>query len=198
MEVAIVLYARLQTGLIVDWWCPSIRQSVHPGLRPSVTVFHTFLPHIYASTYVAEMLFNFILLHVRSNLIVVKLCEYLLELCHKWTLEYWEYTGFHVFLPHHLTYWLKILFFPFMKWTTGMEWVSSILVIFCISYAPSGTKNTGNRQFSELFSCILWHIELKFCISHLFMNFISSLSFIISHKFLSEFPKVSECAPSWN
>ena len=31
-------------------------------------------------------------------------------------------------------------------------------------YAPFGTKNTENTQFSALFSFMLWHIELKFCI----------------------------------
>ena len=35
------LYTRLQTGRIMVWWCPSVRVSV----RPSVTVFRTFLLH---------------------------------------------------------------------------------------------------------------------------------------------------------
>ena len=48
--------------------------------------------------------------------------------------------------------------------TTDLVWVSSICLNFCGSYAPSGTKNTGNIQFSALFSYMLWHIELKFCI----------------------------------
>ena len=30
------LYARLKTGRIMVWWCPSVRPSVRPGLRPSV------------------------------------------------------------------------------------------------------------------------------------------------------------------
>ena len=44
------LYARLQTGRIMVWWCPSVR----PGLHPSVTVFRTFLLH--ALTYWSELL----------------------------------------------------------------------------------------------------------------------------------------------
>ena len=56
------LYARLQTGRIMVWWCPSVRPSVRPGLRPSirpsvrpsVTVFRTFLLH--ALRYWAEIL----------------------------------------------------------------------------------------------------------------------------------------------
>ena len=60
----IFLYARLQTGRIMVWWCPSGSSSVHPTLRPSVRlsvrpglrppVFHTFLLH--ALTYWAEIL----------------------------------------------------------------------------------------------------------------------------------------------
>ena len=48
--------------------------------------------------------------------------------------------------------------------TTDQVRVSSICVNFCGSYAPFGTYNTGNTQYSALFSYMLWHIELKFCI----------------------------------
>ena len=63
------LYARLQTGRIMVWWCPSgspsgspsvrpsIRPSVRPTLRPSglrPPIFRTFLLH--ALTYWAEIL----------------------------------------------------------------------------------------------------------------------------------------------
>ena len=63
-----ILYARLQSGRIMVWWCPSVRvsvrlsvrpslrptdsPSVRPGLRPPV--FHTFFIH--ALTYWAEIL----------------------------------------------------------------------------------------------------------------------------------------------
>ena len=42
--------------------------------------------------------------------------------------------------------------------------MSLICVDFCGSYAPFGNQNTGNTQFSALFSYVLWQIELKFCI----------------------------------
>ena len=42
--------------------------------------------------------------------------------------------------------------------------VNSISVNYCRSNAPFGTLNPGNIQFSALFSYMLWHIELKFCI----------------------------------
>ena len=53
------LYARLQTGRIMVWWCPSVRPSgspsIRPSVRPSVTVFRTFLLH--ALRYWAEILY---------------------------------------------------------------------------------------------------------------------------------------------
>ena len=42
--------------------------------------------------------------------------------------------------------------------------MSSICVNFCRSYAPFGTENDENTQFSALSSYMLWHIVLKFCI----------------------------------
>ena len=48
--------------------------------------------------------------------------------------------------------------------TTDQVRVSSISVYFWWSYAPFGTYNTENTQFSAVFSYKLWHIELKFCI----------------------------------
>ena len=70
---------------------------------------------------------------------------------------------FHTFLQHALTYWAEILHMTLFYCTTDQVWVSSISVKFCASYAPFGTYNTGNTQFSALFSYMLWHIELKFC-----------------------------------
>ena len=42
--------------------------------------------------------------------------------------------------------------------------VVNLQIKFCRSYAPFGTYNTGNTQFSALFPYILWYIELKFYI----------------------------------
>ena len=63
-------------------------------------------------------------------------------------------------------YWAEILHITLFHRTTDQVQVrvSSICVTFCRSYAPFGTSNTGNTQFSTLFSYMLWHIELKFCI----------------------------------
>ena len=67
-----------------------------------------------------------------------------------------EYTVFRTFLLNVLTYWAEILHLNFRS--------SSSVINFCRSYALFGTYNTGNPQFSALFSYTLWHIELKFCI----------------------------------
>ena len=81
-----------------------------------------------------------------------------------WNLEYWKYTVFRNFLLHALTYWAEILHMTLLYCTTDQVRVSSICVNVCRSYAPFGTYNTGNTQFSALFSYMLSHIELKFCI----------------------------------
>ena len=155
------LYARLQTGRIMVWWCPSVRPSVRPGLRPSVTVFHIFLLH--ALRYWAEILcialFWCTLDQVWMSSISVNFC---------WSYAPFQfqtltkYAVFRTFLLHALTYWAEILHMTLFNYTTDQVRVSSISVNFCRSYAPFGTWNTGNTQFSALFSSILWHIELKF------------------------------------
>ena len=48
--------------------------------------------------------------------------------------------------------------------TTDQLRVSPICFNFCLSCALFGTYNTGNIQFSALFSYMFWHNELKFCI----------------------------------
>ena len=89
---------------------------------------------------------------------------FLWELCPFWNLKYWKYTVFRSFLLHTLTYCAGILHMTLLCCTTDQVWVSLTCFNFCGSYAPSGTKNTGNTRFSAFFSYMLWHIELKFCI----------------------------------
>ena len=88
----------------------------------------------------------------------------LLELCPFWNVEYWKYTVFRTFLLHALTYWAEISHFTLLNCTTDQVRVWSTSVKFCRSYAPFGTSNTGNTQFSTLFSYMLWHIGLEFYI----------------------------------
>ena len=86
----------------------------------------------------------------------------MLELCPFWNVEYWKYTVSALF---SYTLWhIELKFFFSLYCTTDQVWVLSISVNFCRSYAPFGTWNTGNTQFSTLFSYMLWHIGLKFYI----------------------------------
>ena len=103
---------------------------------------------------------QFVLLYYRSSLSVINLRQFFWELCPFWYLEYWKYTVFRTFLLHALAYWAEILHMNMCYSTTDRVWVMSICVNFWRSYAPFGTNNTGNTQYSALFSYILWHIEL--------------------------------------
>ena len=89
--------------------------------------------------------------------------QFLCELCPFWNLQYWKYTVFRTFLQHALIYWAEILNMTLVYCTKDQVPVSSLCVNFCGSYAPFGTYNTGNTQFSAIFSYMFWHIELKFC-----------------------------------
>ena len=153
------LYARIQTGRILVWWC----RSVHPGLRPSVTVFRLFLPH--TLTYWTEILYGIFFLwtfdQVRVSSISVNFCW---SYAPFWDSESWKYTVFCTVLLYALTYWASILRMTLLYCTTYQVRVLSICFNIWRSYALFRTSNAGNTQFSLLFSYMLWHMELKFCI----------------------------------
>ena len=140
----------------------SIRSSNSPSGSPSASFPH-FSPTCF-DTLSWNFAYDFVLLYYRSRLSVINLRQSLWELCPFWNFQYWKYTVFRTFLLHALTHWAEILHMTLFYCTTDQVWVSSICVNFCGSYAPFGTFNTGNTQFSALFSYMLWHIELKFCI----------------------------------
>ena len=148
------LYARLQTGRVMVWWCLSVRPSVRPvsvrpvSVRPTLRpvrpglcppVFHTFLQH--ALTYWAEILHMTFFYCTTDQVRVSSICvNCLWELCPFWNLEYLKYTVFRSFFQHALTYWAEILHIDFFFYcTTDQVWVSSICVNFWRSYAPFGT-----------------------------------------------------------
>ena len=103
-------------------------------------------------------------MHVRSSSNVINFRQFLLELCPFWTSNSYKYAVFRTFLLHALTYWPEILHMTLFYCTTDQVWVSSICVNFCRSYAPFELQTLTNMQFSTLFSYMLWHIDLKFCI----------------------------------
>ena len=70
--------------------------------------------------------------------------------------------------------------------TTDQVRVLSLCVNIWRSYASLWTLNIGNVQFSALFSHMLSHIELKFCIWLCFNVIQMSLSVVTLHQFLKE------------
>ena len=170
-QSSVFLYARLQTGRIMVWWCrsgsPSGSPSVRPSVQsPSVRSPSARFPHFSLTCFDIlswNFAHDFVLMYYRSSLSVITLRQFLKELCLFVNLEYGKYTVFHTFLLHALTYWAEILHMTLFWCTTEQVRVSSLCINFWKSYASFGTQNIGNSQFSAVFSCMLWHIELKFC-----------------------------------
>ena len=73
-------------------------------------------------------------------------------------------TVFRTFLLHALWYWAEILHMTLFECTTDQVLVSSIFVGVMLFWNLQYCK----YNFCELFSYVLWHIELKFCIWLLF------------------------------
>ena len=133
------LYARLQTGRIMVWWCPSVRVSVRPSVRPSVR--HSF-PHFSPTCFEIlswNFVYHFIMMHVRASLNAINFCQFLMELCPFLTSNCYKYAVFHTFLLHALTFRAEILHMTCFYCTTEQVRVLSISVNFCWSYAPFGT-----------------------------------------------------------
>ena len=165
-------------------WYGDVRLSVHPSVRVSgVSVRQSQFSPTCFDILSWNFICHFFLINIRSRS----------RLCPFWNLKYWKYTVFRSFLLHTLTYCAEILHMTLLCCTTDQVWVSLTCFNFCGSYAPSGTKNTGNTRFSALFSYMLWHIELKFCIWLCFTVLQINLE---CHQFASIF--LWELCPFWN
>ena len=116
---------------------PSGSPSVRPSVRPFVTVFRTFLLH--ALRYWAQILCNFILMHVRSSSNAINFRQFVLQLCPFWTSKSYKYAVFRTFLLHALIYWDELLHMTLFYCTTDNVRLSLICVNFCWSYAPFWT-----------------------------------------------------------
>ena len=115
-------------------------------------VFRTFLLH--SLTYWAEILYITLLCCTSIQVWVLSIY---VSFCGSYApFGTWNTgnTVFHTFLWHALTYWAEILHKTMLYCTTDQVPVSLINVNFCRSYAPFGTSNIGNKQFSALFSYI--------------------------------------------
>ena len=141
------------------------------------TVFRTFLLH--ALTYWVEILHMTLFYCTTDQVRVSSICVNFCRSYAPFGTQNTENIVFRTFLWHALTYWAEILHMALFYWNKDQLRVSSICVNFCGSYAPFGTFNTWNTQFSALFSYMLWHIELKFFMWLSLMYYRSSLSVII-------------------
>ena len=108
------LNARLQTGRIMVWWCPSVRPGLRPSIRPSVrpSVRHSF-PHFSPTCFdilIWNFVYHFIFMHVRSSSNAINFRHFLQELCSFLTSNSYKYAVFRTFLLHALTYWVQILY----------------------------------------------------------------------------------------
>ena len=135
------LYARLQTGRIMVWWCPfgspSVRLSVRPTLRPSGSPSARF-PHFSPTCFDIlswNFAHDFVLMYYRSSSSVVTLRQFWKELCLFVNLEYRKCAVFRTFLLHALTYWAEILHMTLFYCTTDQVWVLPFCVNFGRSYA---------------------------------------------------------------
>ena len=100
------LYARLQTGRIMVWWCPSVRPSIRPSVR------HSF-PHFSLTCFdilIWNVVYHFIFMHVRSSSNAINFRHFLQELCSFLTSNSYKYAVFRTFLLHALTYWVQFFY----------------------------------------------------------------------------------------
>ena len=127
------LYARLQTGRIMVWWCPSVRPPVRPSVRPSQF-----------SALFSYMLWDIELKFCVSLYFDARKSKFE---CHEFPsifagvmpLFNFKYAVFRTFFLHALRHWAEILHMTLFYCTTDQVRVSSICVNFCGSYAPFGT-----------------------------------------------------------
>ena len=109
------LYARIQTGRVMVWWCPSgslsVRLSVRPTHRPSGSpsaCFSHFSPTCF-DIFSWNFAYDFVLMYYGSSSSVVTLHQFLKELCLFLNSEYWKCEVFRTFLLHALRYWAEIV-----------------------------------------------------------------------------------------
>ena len=79
-----------------------------PSVRPSVTVFRTFLLH--ALTYWSENFVYHFIFYARSSSNAINFRLFLQELCSFLTSNSYKYAVFRTFLLHSVTYWVQILY----------------------------------------------------------------------------------------
>ena len=140
------LYARLQTGRIMVWWCPSGSPSDSPSVRsPSAESPSACFPHFSPTCFDIlswNFAHDFVLMSYRSSLSVITLRQFLKELSLFVTLEYRKYTVFHTFLLHALT----------LSWNFAHDFV-------LMYYRSSSSVTTLRQCLKEL--CLFVNLEYR-------------------------------------
>ena len=128
------LYARLQTGRSMVWWCLPVR----PSWSPPVS--HSF-PHFSPTCFeilILNFVCHFLLMNIRSSSNFVNFRQVLLEICPFLNFESWKYTVFRNFLQHALHIKLKLC--------------------ICLCYTVLQIKSEC-RQFASMFVGVMPYLE---------------------------------------
>ena len=158
------LYARLQTGRIMVWWCPSVRPSGSPSVRPSVR--HSF-PHFSPTCFEIlswKFVYHFIMMHVRASSNAINFRQFLMELCPFLTSNCYKYAVFRTFLLHALTFWAEIWHMTLFYCTTEQV-----------------------RRFPSIFVGVMPLLELRILKIHSFPHFSLTRYDILSWNFAFDF-----------
>ena len=109
-----------------------------------------------------DFVYDFVQRLYRSGPSTDNFCQFLWDLCPYWTLEYWKYSFplFSYMIWHIVLVFCIWLFFTVLS--NKFEWRQFASILVWVM--PLFELRIMTIQFSALFSCLLLHIELKFCI----------------------------------
>ena len=139
------LYARLQTGRIMVWWCPSgspsVRLSVRPvSVRPFSALFSYMLWHIQLK-FCTWLCFNVLQIKFECHHFA-SIFEGVMPLCE---LRIWEIHSF----PH-----FSLTCFDILSWNFAHDFV-------LIYFRASSSVITLRQFLNELHVCLFWNLEYR-------------------------------------
>ena len=159
--ILLFLYARLQTGRNMAWWCPSVRLALRQFQHFSPTCFDIMSWHFVC---------DFLSMKYISSSSIVNLRQTWRN-CAPFELRKLEIQSFLHFSPACFDMLSGNFVFDFVLWNTDQVRVSSLCVNLWRSYASFVTYNIGHTQFSAFISYMLWHFELKFACDFILMYY---------------------------
>ena len=178
------LYARLLTGRIMVWWCPSVRPSGSPSVR------HSF-PHFSPTCFEIlnwNFVYHFIMMHVRASSNAINFRQFLMELCPFLTSNCYKYAVFRTFLLHALTFWAEILHMTLFYCTTEQVRVSIFVGVMPLLELRILKIHSFLHFSLTRFDILSWNFAFDFVL----LYYRSSSSVVNFRQFLYEF------CPFWN